>query len=109
MFNTKFLIRGIDLQIEGIENGTNYNVGWLNVTGNARRSIHLQINGRELNIDEEGNFEDVLILLPGYNIVTVTAEDRFGKVTKKIFEVGRILEAGASTPEENKSGLNEEV
>jgi hypothetical protein len=87
--NTKFLVRGVALEIYGIEDGKVYEVGYLDIEGNARRSVQLLINGRDVSVSQDGDFHDVLVLLPGYNIITVTAEDRFGKITKKTFEVGR--------------------
>lgn len=89
VFNTKLIIRGVNLVVLGIENGESYKKGSLDITGNANKARHLLVNGRELNITQEGDFSDTLVLLPGYNIITVSAEDRFGKITKKTFEVIR--------------------
>ncbi len=87
--NTRLISGGIDLQIEGIENGKIYNDGTLQITGNAKRAKHLLVNGREVSLNQDGDFVDYLVLLPGYNIVTVSAEDKFGKITKQIFDIIR--------------------
>lgn len=87
--NTKLLVRGVALEISGIEDGKIYEAGYLDIEGNARRSVRLLVNGRDVSVNQGGEFYDVLVLLPGYNIVTITAEDRFGKITKKTFEVER--------------------
>lgn len=88
-FNTRLVLRGISLSIEGLENGKIYNEGSIEIDGNAKRAKHLLVNGREVYMDQEGNFKDFVILLPGYNVISVTAEDKFGKVTKNIFEIIR--------------------
>ena len=86
---TRLISQGVNLSVEGIENGKLYETGILEIKGNALRAKHLLINGRELNINQEGDFLDSLVLSPGYNIITISAEDKFGKVTKKVYEVMR--------------------
>ena len=87
IFKTKAISSGISLSIEGIENGSMYTESVTEITGNADNAKHLLINGREINISQEGDFKDFLVLAPGYNIITISAEDKFGKITKKTYEV----------------------
>lgn len=89
ILNTRLISQGIALKIDGIENGKIYEEGTLEITGNAKRAKHILVNGREININQEGVFNDVLVLLPGYNIITISAEDKFGKITKKTFDIIR--------------------
>lgn len=89
ILNTRLISQGIDLSINGIENGKIYEEGTLEIMGNAKRAKHILVNGREININQEGVFNDVLVLLPGYNIITISAEDKFGKITKKTFDIIR--------------------
>ncbi len=87
LFNTKAISRGISLKVDGIENGVVYTDSVKEINGNAKHSKHLLINGREINISQDGSFKDFLVLAPGYNIITISAEDKFGKITKEIYEV----------------------
>lgn len=89
ILNTRLVLKGVNLSVNGIENGKIYTEGWLEIEGNAKRSKHLLVNGREVFMDTEGNYKDFVLLLPGYNVISITAEDRFGKVTKNVFEVIR--------------------
>ncbi len=89
ILNTRLISQGIDLSINGIENGKIYEEGTLEITGNAKRAKHVLVNGREINLNQEGTFTDFLVLLPGYNIITISAEDKFGKITKKTFDIVR--------------------
>jgi len=89
VLNTRFISRGISLSINGVENGKIYKEGSLEINGVAQHAKHVLINGREINLNQSGEFEDYLVLTPGYNVITISAEDKFGKVTKQIFDIVR--------------------
>lgn len=57
------------------------------VEGKAPRAKHLKLNGREIFIDKEGTFKEVMIPQPGYSITSLYAEDKFGKITEKEFKL----------------------
>lgn len=89
LLNTRLVFNGIDLDVKNIEDGGVYQNAVIAINGNASRARHLLVNGREISINQMGEFSDTLILNPGYNIFTITAEDKFGKITKETFEVIR--------------------
>lgn len=49
------------------------------VVGRAPNASHITLNGREIFIDTEGNFEETLLLTPGYTIIEVAVRDRFDR------------------------------
>ncbi len=55
--------------------------------GYAKNIASLTVNGRRIFTDEQGLFRDSLLLLPGYNVITVVAQDRFNRETKEILHV----------------------
>ena len=57
------------------------------VEGKAPRAKHLKLNGREIFIDKEGIFKEILIPQPGYSVTSLYAEDKFGKITEKEFKL----------------------
>lgn len=59
------------------------------IKGVAEKATHLTINGREIFIDKKGNFSEVVSLLPGYSVINLNAEDKFGKTAEKKFELVR--------------------
>ncbi|TSC78081.1 MAG: Uncharacterized protein G01um101424_215 [Parcubacteria group bacterium Gr01-1014_24] len=59
----------------------------LQVTGNARNATNLTLNGREISIDQEGNFDETIVLLIGYNIINITAKDKFGYIDEKNYQI----------------------
>jgi hypothetical protein len=65
------------------------NSSLLEVRGNAEKATHITLNGREIFIDKEGNFSELIAVLPGFSIVTLNAEDKFGKTFEKKFEIVR--------------------
>lgn len=51
----------------------------ITVSGNARRITEITLNGNPIVVDEEGNFERVVPLSPGYAVIEVSVKDRFGR------------------------------
>lgn len=52
----------------------------VNLSGNAQNIISLTLNGRAIYTDDTGNFEEEVVLPVGYTVLTLTAEDRYGRV-----------------------------
>ena len=50
--------------------------------GTTENIVKLTLNGLDITTDEQGNFEHPVHLERGYNIVTLYAEDRFGRSTE---------------------------
>jgi hypothetical protein len=53
----------------------------------ARNASELTIDDRAVETDQDGNFKEPLILLSGYNIITIKADDKFGKHLEKKYRV----------------------
>lgn len=87
ILKTQAVSTGVKLHVEGISDGAVYSESTLLISGNAARAKHLLVNGREIFINQTGDFSDTLVLSPGYNIMTIEAEDKFGTITKETFEV----------------------
>jgi hypothetical protein len=57
------------------------------IKGNAEKATHITLNGREIFIDKDGNFSEAIAMLPGFSVITLNAQDKFGKKAEKKFEV----------------------
>jgi len=57
------------------------------VTGMAKNAVKLVLNGREISIDQSGNWSETIILSPGYNIVNILAQDKFGNKDEKNYKI----------------------
>ena len=87
LFRSQDLIFGVKIRDVNITDGMEVHESVMNVTGNAKNAIFLSLNGREITIDEKGNFNETTALLSGYNIINITAKDKFGYVDEKNYKV----------------------
>ncbi len=79
-----FLWKGVQITASVNRNNTS---PIIQVKGNAKNAVYLSLNGREIFIDKDGSFSEPLALLPGLSVVTINAQDKFGKSKEKKFEV----------------------
>lgn len=82
--------------------GTIHSEQTILLTGSAHNIVKLTLNGREIHTNEQGEFEQTLVLEQGYTIMTLSARDRFGRTTtvsKEYVYVPLSTEAG-TTPRE---------
>ncbi|MEI6222585.1 MAG: hypothetical protein WCP97_07515 [bacterium] len=86
-FISKDLIFGIQIKNVNLTNGATMTESVTKVTGNAKNAINLTLNGREISIDQVGNFDETIALLPGYNIINIKAKDKFGYVDEKNYQI----------------------
>ena len=88
-FNSKDIIFGVKIKNVSIANypaETYMKVtdNIIKVTGVAKNAVKLSLNGREISVDQKGNFDETIALSSGYNLVDIRAQDKFGKVDEKI-------------------------
>jgi len=67
----------------GKASGTNI----LKITGNARNAVSLTLNDRIISVDQEGNFNETIALLSGYNVISIKAKDEFGNSDEKNYKL----------------------
>lgn len=79
LFETRFIWNTTNLQISTTATET----GSLRIDGLAPKSSVVAINGRPITITREGTFTESMVLLPGYNTITVTKRGQFGKQETK--------------------------
>ncbi|MEK7641916.1 MAG: hypothetical protein AAB365_02895 [Patescibacteria group bacterium] len=53
------------------------------IRGRIERANSITLNGKDIFIDESGNFSETIAVFPGTNIVTLTAHDQFGRTAEK--------------------------
>ncbi|OHA38666.1 MAG: hypothetical protein A3G52_04305 [Candidatus Taylorbacteria bacterium RIFCSPLOWO2_12_FULL_43_20] len=85
-FRTKDMARGATITILEPQTGAARSPA-LDVRGKITRSSAVFMNDRKIYLDETGNFKEVVVLSPGYNIITIRAEDRFGRRKEKKLEL----------------------
>lgn len=79
-FQARFLIIGPVIKLT-----TNtepiYNERIIEIAGTASNVSAITLNGRAIYTDERGYFSEPLVLENGYTIMTLHAEDRYGRTT----------------------------
>ena len=81
------LLGKIAIQTNSITDGETINSGVVEIFGQAKKATNLYINGKTTSVTKNGEFEDAIALPEGYNIVTITAVDKFGKTSNEIIKL----------------------
>lgn len=84
---SKDLIFGVKIKNVNIIDNSKVNTEILPITGTARHAIKLRLNQREISVDQQGNFSESIALSPGYNIINIIAQDKFGNVDEKNYKL----------------------
>lgn len=102
------LLFGVKIKNVSIVDNATLTESLLKITGNAKHAAVLTLNGREISINKQGDFEETIALLPGYNIVSIEAKDKFGSIDQKnyklIYEAAANDSNGLAQPEAERSG-----
>lgn len=103
LYESYKLLSGPKLNILEPQNGAVFEKNLIDVKGTAKNVAFLSLNDRPIFVDKQGNFNEKILLLPGYNIMTLKGEDRFKKKVEKQMqfflkaEMPVITEGSAST------------
>ena len=83
LFQARFLITGPQIVLDS-EPPIHQNERVITLSGQAFNITHLWLNDRPIFTDENGHFEEALILENGYTITTLRARDRYGRETRVV-------------------------
>ena len=86
-FRSKDLVFGVKIKNVNIVDGATVTGSILPITGNAQNAVDLTLDGREISIDNAGNFNETIALLPGYNVIDIYAKDKFNNSDEKIYKI----------------------
>ncbi|PCI30258.1 hypothetical protein COB55_00560 [Candidatus Wolfebacteria bacterium] len=86
-YQSRNIINGPQLTITSPVNGSNTKQSLITISGIALNTSVIKVNDREVSISENGNFQEKLLLSPGYTIIEIEATDRFGRITTETREV----------------------
>ncbi|MFA5841273.1 MAG: hypothetical protein WC847_03330 [Candidatus Paceibacterota bacterium] len=84
---SKDLIYGVKITNVNLVDGSTVTESLIKLTGNAKNAINLTLDGREISVDQKGNFNETIALLPGYNIINIKAKDKFGYIDEKNYKL----------------------
>jgi len=75
--------RGPAITITSPANGSSVDTETAEIAGRVDRVNNLTMNGQAISIDQQGNFDETVIVFPGTNKITFAASDQFGRNTAK--------------------------
>jgi hypothetical protein len=87
LYQSRNLRAGPEIIIEKPKNGELVNTSVAEVTGVAKNITFISLNDQPIFVDESGRFSEKLLLSYGYNILKLSAKDKFGKIVEKRLEL----------------------
>ena len=86
-FISKDLIFGVKIKNVNLVDGGTVTENIIKISGNAKNATELTLDGREISVDQKGNFNETIALLLGYNIINLKAKDKFGNTDEKNYKL----------------------
>lgn len=83
LWNGRNLILGPSIKVIA----TNFPANPVTIKGLAKNVSFISLDDRQIFADKDGSFSEDVLLLPGYNIIKIEGEDRFGKKTEFILKL----------------------
>lgn len=94
-FRTKDFMEGPVLVISTPKDGETFASALISVSGTSKNLAFLNLDGRKIFTDKDGNWSEKLLLHPGLNIIETQATDRFGREIKKTRQI--VLDENSKT------------
>lgn len=81
------ILKPPSLMIFSPQDGIITNESSIEIIGKTEKETKININKENIKINEQGVFDQPIILSPGINTIIITAESKHGKITKKTLNV----------------------
>jgi hypothetical protein len=82
-FQARALILGPQVSIESPRDGEVVTEEVVSVSGQSRDIAWIELNGRQIFTDQDGFWEEKLLVSSGASIMTVKARNRFGRIDEE--------------------------
>ena len=79
LFQSHLLLQGPVLSITYPTEGMTAPGPVLTVSGTAKNVAFVTMNGRQIFVNEQGEFSEVVVPAEGYSVISLKARDRFGR------------------------------
>ena len=86
-YQTKDLIAGPQIEINSPRNGSGTSEELIEINGVAKNISRISMNNLSIYTDQNGVFKEKFLLAEGYNIIELSASDRFGRTKNKKLEI----------------------
>ncbi|MBX4215742.1 hypothetical protein KW797_02245 [Candidatus Parcubacteria bacterium] len=86
---TRDLIQGPSITVSTPKDGESVARARITIAGTTKNLSRLDVNGRQIPVDQEGGFSEELVVPEGYTILSVEGTDRFGKKKEVVLRLWR--------------------
>ena len=86
-FQSRNLIKGPQVSLLSPITGQTLSDPLVSINGVAKNISFISLNDRQIFVDKDGKFNEQLLLSPGYNMWTIQAKDKFGRIVSKRIEL----------------------
>ncbi len=86
-YEARNIIRGPIVEIVAPTDGSTVTEPLIEVRGTAKNISIIRLNDRNITVDEHGVFREKMLLSPGYNIIKLSASDKFGRTKETKLEI----------------------
>lgn len=86
-YQTKNFVQGPILKIESPLNGSLIKTKLITIKGYTENISYISINNRQTFVDENGYLNERLLLSPGYNIIRISAKDKYQREVEEKLEL----------------------
>lgn len=93
-FQGRNIVLGPQITIDTPRDGQSLENAVVNITGSVKNASAITLNDNPIYIDTSGFFNEKLIAPPGYSIITMSVQDRFGRKKTELLHV--VLKPSAS-------------
>lgn len=80
-------VRGPTIEVASPSDGSVSASRVVEISGTAKNLSFLTLNGDKIYTDESGAFSERILLSDGYNVMTLEAQDRFGRTARKTLQL----------------------
>ncbi len=87
LWQSREMIRGPVISVKAPGNGGTLSGPYAEITGNAENIAFINLNGRTIYTNSDGDFREAVLLPDGYSVIQISAKDRFGRTTTETLEV----------------------
>ncbi|MDE1874681.1 MAG: hypothetical protein KGI79_03665 [Patescibacteria group bacterium] len=86
-FRAKNLVEGPRIAINSPISGEAATSSIIEIRGTAENISFLTLDDGQIFTDSSGRFDEKVLLSSGYNVVTLKARDRFGRIVEKTLQL----------------------
>ncbi len=87
LYKSRNILSGPQITIDSPTPSASLSDQLIAVKGKAQNVAAVFLNGNQIFTDQNGNFDESLLLAKGYNVVELKANDKFGRDVKQTREL----------------------